>query len=59
MEFEDVYRLLALLLEADIPVCVVGELALNYYNVPRIVHVGPIPSLVCPYCVLIFSLTGS
>ncbi|KAJ5342829.1 hypothetical protein N7541_011953 [Penicillium brevicompactum] len=24
--------------EADIPVCVVGEIVLNYYNVPRVVH---------------------
>ena len=24
----------------DIPVCLIGELALNYYNVPRVVHVG-------------------
>ncbi|KKZ65773.1 hypothetical protein EMCG_08422 [[Emmonsia] crescens] len=39
MEFADIRRLLALLQEADIPVCVVGELALNYYNAPRIVHV--------------------
>ena len=25
--------------EADIPVSVVGEIVLNYYNVPRVVHV--------------------
>ncbi|KAK2797611.1 hypothetical protein FQN50_009124 [Emmonsiellopsis sp. PD_5] len=38
MEFEDICLLLAFLQEADIPVCVVGEFALNYYNAPRIVH---------------------
>lgn len=26
--------------ERDIPACVVGEIALNYYNVPRVVHVS-------------------
>ena len=26
--------------ERDIPVCVIGEFALNYYNVPRVVHVS-------------------
>ena len=23
----------------DIPGCIIGEIALNYYNVPRVVHV--------------------
>lgn len=32
--------LLGLLQDAGIDVCVVGEVALNYYNVPRIIHVG-------------------
>ena len=32
------------LLEKDgIAVCIVGELALNYYNVPRVVHVSLFP----------------
>lgn len=26
--------------ERDIPACVIGEIALNYYNVPRVVHVS-------------------
>ncbi|KAJ5828173.1 uncharacterized protein N7525_006426 [Penicillium rubens] len=30
--------LLISLNEADIPVCVIGEVVLNYYNVPRVVH---------------------
>ncbi|KZF23720.1 hypothetical protein L228DRAFT_122819 [Xylona heveae TC161] len=29
---------LAALKNADIPACLVGEIALNYYNVPRVVH---------------------
>lgn len=32
--------LLISLNEADIPVCVIGEVVLNYYNVPRVVHVS-------------------
>ncbi|OJD20445.1 hypothetical protein ACJ73_08219 [Blastomyces percursus] len=38
MEFPDIYLLLSILKDASIPVCVVREFALNYYNVPRIVH---------------------
>lgn len=26
--------------QGNIPVCVIGEIALNYYNVPRVVHVS-------------------
>lgn len=44
MEYSDVRLLLGLLSEARILVCVVGELALNYYNAPRVVHVCP-PSI--------------
>ncbi|KAJ5164776.1 uncharacterized protein N7500_006606 [Penicillium coprophilum] len=29
---------ISILQDAKIPVCVIGELALNYYNVPRVVH---------------------
>jgi hypothetical protein len=28
---------------AGIPTCLVGELALNYYNVPRVLHVKKQP----------------
>ncbi|KAK2762722.1 hypothetical protein FQN54_000896 [Arachnomyces sp. PD_36] len=38
MEFADIQLLVALLREANIPVCIVGELAFNYYNAPRVVH---------------------
>ncbi|OJD19293.1 hypothetical protein AJ78_00742 [Emergomyces pasteurianus Ep9510] len=38
MEFSQIRRLLGLLQQADIPVCIVGEFALNYYNAPRVVH---------------------
>ncbi|KAL2368935.1 hypothetical protein BDBG_06425 [Blastomyces gilchristii SLH14081] len=38
MEFPNIHLLLSFLKDASIPVCVVGELALNYYNVPRVVH---------------------
>ncbi|KAL4918675.1 hypothetical protein BDW62DRAFT_210294 [Aspergillus aurantiobrunneus] len=31
-------QILFALRERDIPVCVIGEIALNYYNVPRVVH---------------------
>ena len=31
--------------QREIPFCIVGELALNYYNVPRVVHVGSNSSL--------------
>ena len=44
MEYSDIRLLLGLLSEARILVCVVGELALNYYNAPRVVHVCP-PSI--------------
>lgn len=32
--------ILSTLKERDIPACVIGEIALNYYNVPRVVHVS-------------------
>ncbi|DAA78171.1 TPA_exp: Uncharacterized protein A8136_5874 [Trichophyton benhamiae CBS 112371] len=38
MEFSVMQLLLELLQRAGISVCIVGELALNYYNAPRIVH---------------------
>lgn len=41
MAFPEIRDVLVLLQDADIPVCIVGEFALNYYNVPRVVHVGP------------------
>lgn len=41
MEFSGVLNsVLATLQKENIPVCVVGEVALNYYNVPRVVHVS-------------------
>lgn len=40
MEFSVMQLLLELLQRAGISVCIVGELALNYYNAPRIVHVS-------------------
>lgn len=39
---------LDLLQDQAIPACVVGVLALNYYNVPRVVHV----SALLPLCTL-------
>lgn len=42
MSYADIDAVLALLRDADITVCVVGELALNYYNVPRVIHVHQI-----------------
>ena len=39
MEGKIIQRLLQSLQEVAIPCCLVGELALNYYNVPRVVHV--------------------
>ncbi len=59
MEFEDIRVLLALLLEAHIPVCIVGELALNYYNAPRIVHVCSFPTLQSFSCSLTSVVIGS
>ena len=41
MEFQDIYMLLGLLRGSGIVVCIVGEFALNYYNAPRVIHVGP------------------
>jgi hypothetical protein len=41
MEFQDIEMLLGLLQDARIVVCIVGEFALNYYNAPRVIHVGP------------------
>ncbi|PGH05957.1 hypothetical protein AJ79_06646 [Helicocarpus griseus UAMH5409] len=38
MKYDDIRQIMAWLKEADIPVCIVGEFALNYYNVPRIIH---------------------
>ncbi|EEH39148.1 hypothetical protein PAAG_01610 [Paracoccidioides lutzii Pb01] len=38
MDFPYICLLLTLLQKANIPVCIVGELALNYYNPPRVVH---------------------
>ena len=40
MRVADIQYVLRLLQDANITVCVVGELALNYYNVPRVIHVG-------------------
>lgn len=36
---EVLISVLSILYDKKIPVCVIGELALNYYNVPRVVHV--------------------
>lgn len=30
----------------SIPVCIIGELALNYYNVPWVIHVSTTPILI-------------
>jgi hypothetical protein len=40
MELDYVVKVVEQLVLGNIPSCVVGELALNYYNVPRAVHVG-------------------
>lgn len=47
MEFPEITKVLGLLQEADIVVCIVGEFALNYYNAPRVVHVSA-PNTVFP-----------
>jgi hypothetical protein len=39
MNANDIFRLLRILEDGGIICCLVGELALNYYNVPRVVHV--------------------
>lgn len=38
MKPPDIRKVLGLLQEAGIPVCTVGELVLNYYNAPRVIH---------------------
>ncbi|KAI9848713.1 MAG: hypothetical protein M1837_006800 [Sclerophora amabilis] len=38
MIVDDIRLLMGKFLQADIPICIVGELALNYYNAPRVVH---------------------
>jgi hypothetical protein len=40
MELDNVVKVVEQLVLGNIPLCIVGELALNYYNVPRAVHVG-------------------
>jgi hypothetical protein len=40
MDLDYVVKVVEQLVLGNIPSCVVGELALNYYNVPRAVHVG-------------------
>ena len=50
--FDIIQAILAVLKDKDIPVCVVGEIALNYYNVPRIVHVRPSDLRCKPLCPL-------
>jgi hypothetical protein len=39
MNANDILHLLRVLEDGGITCCLVGELALNYYNVPRVVHV--------------------
>lgn len=39
-----IIRTTALILEEqDIPICVTGDIVLNYYNVPRVCHVSHAP----------------
>jgi hypothetical protein len=45
MEWDDIHHLMKFFTNRNIIFCFVGELALNYYNVPRVVHV-PIPNSV-------------
>jgi hypothetical protein len=40
MSLDLLQRVFQVLSQREIPFCIVGELALNYYNVPRVVHVG-------------------
>jgi hypothetical protein len=35
-----VKQALSILKTADVSACLIGEIALNYYNVPRVVHVS-------------------
>lgn len=42
MAFDDIQLVLDVLSRAKISVCIVGEIALNYYNVPRVIHVSTI-----------------
>ena len=37
---EIILTVLELLRQNEVPVCVVGEFALNYYNVPRVINVS-------------------
>lgn len=37
--FEVLSSVLSVLRQENVPVCIIGEVALNYYNVPRVVHV--------------------
>lgn len=39
MRGADIQLLVRKLQEAHIAVCIIGEIALNYYNVPRMIHV--------------------
>lgn len=39
MNFDDICHLLHILEDGGVASCLVGELALNYYKVPRVVHV--------------------
>lgn len=38
-----VFKVIELLRQNEVPVCIVEELALNYYNVPRVINVS-VPS---------------
>lgn len=40
METELIKSILQPIRKQSIPICLVGEIALNYYNVPRVLHVG-------------------
>jgi hypothetical protein len=41
MDLDHITQVVEQLALDNIPSLVVGELALNYYNVPRVVHVSP------------------
>ena len=45
---EIIKAVLSSLQREGIPACVIGEIALNYYNVPRVVHVSDFYHLLLP-----------
>jgi hypothetical protein len=45
MSLDLLQRVFQALSQREIPFCIVGELVLNYYDAPRVVHAGSTSSL--------------